>query len=555
MIVKTKAISAKIVLLFFFSFFSVKRISQTITTIAGTGNSELNGENVLALNANLNFPTGIAVDTNGNVYFAEPLINRIRKIDNSTGLITTIAGTGSAGYSDDNGNATDAEINQPYPLCLDKKGNLFFSDHINSVIRKINLSTNIISTVAGKGGYGYEGDGGDALSALLNLPLGIQIDDNNNLYIADWYNNRIRKVDLETNIITTIAGTGNLGYSGDGGLALNAELIGAEGIAVDTERNIYIINATSVVRKINKSTGVINTVARTNEQGNTGDNGPAIQATFSVLFDIETDANNNYYIVDNYSHVVRKVDVKTNVITTIAGTGFGEGTATGGFGGDGGPATAALLSGPYNITFGKDGTMYIVDNKNHRIRKVESVVLPLQLLSFSATRNGKANLLKWSTAQEINTNRFEIQRSNNSIDFTSVGSIRSFNNGKAKNDYTFTDAQPLKQINYYRLKMIDKDGGFTYSTIKNINNTASFDVTLYPNPVHQNLTLSFNTEQAIDVQVEIVNAGGKKVYTKKMQLTYGASFQSINVAALKAGSYFVKCITGDGQMGLKFVKQ
>ena len=183
------------------------------------------------------------------------------------------------------------------------------------------------------------------------------------------------------------------------------------------------------------------------------------------------------------------------------------------------------------------------------------LILPLQLLSFSANRNGKTNLLKWSTAQEINTDRFEIQRSSNSRDFTTIGTVRSLNNGKAKNDYAFTDAQPLKAVNYYRLKMFDKDGKFTYSAIKHINNTASFDVTLYPNPVHQNLMLSFNAEKAMDVQVEIVNAEGKKVYIKKMQLPYGASLQSINVAALKAGNYFVKCITADGQMGLKFVKQ
>jgi uncharacterized repeat protein (TIGR01451 family) len=183
------------------------------------------------------------------------------------------------------------------------------------------------------------------------------------------------------------------------------------------------------------------------------------------------------------------------------------------------------------------------------------VVMPLQLLSFSASRNGKNNLLKWSTAQEINTDRFEIQRSTNSRDFATIGTIRSLNNGKNKNDYAYTDAQPLKAVNYYRLKMVDKDGKFSYSTIRNVNNSSSFDVTLYPNPVHQNLTLSFNTEKAMDVQVEIVNAEGKKVYTKKMQLPYGASLQSINVAALKAGNYFVKCITADGQTGLKFVKQ
>jgi hypothetical protein len=129
------------------------------------------------------------------------------------------------------------------------------------------------------------------------------------------------------------------------------------------------------------------------------------------------------------------------------------------------------------------------------------------------------------------------------------------NNGKPKNDYAFIDAQPLKAVNYYRLKLLDKDGRFTYSAIINVNNSSSFEVAVYPNPVRHSLTLSFNTEKAMDVQIEVVNAAGKKVYTNKLQLTYGASLQSINVAAFAAGNYFVKCITTEGQMGLKFVKQ
>lgn len=184
-----------------------------------------------------------------------------------------------------------------------------------------------------------------------------------------------------------------------------------------------------------------------------------------------------------------------------------------------------------------------------------NIILPLQFISFSANHNNNTNLLKWSTAQELNTDRFEIQRSTNSRNFTTIGTVSSLNNGKNKNDYTYTDALPLKQVNYYRLKMIDKDGKFIYSAIKKVNNSSSFDVALYPNPVHQNLTLNFNTEKAIDVQVEIVNAEGKKVYSKEMQLPYGASLQTINVAAFKAGNYFVKFVTADGQTGLKFVKQ
>ena len=169
--------------------------------------------------------------------------------------------------------------------------------------------------------------------------------------------------------------------------------------------------------------------------------------------------------------------------------------------------------------------------------------------------NDKTNLLKWSTAQEFNTSHFEIQRSNNSRDFASIGTVRSYNNSKSRNEYSYTDIQPLRTINYYRLKMIDKDGKYSYSAIKSVNNNGSFDVTLYPNPAHQNLTLGFNTEKAMDVQIEIINATGKKVYSNKMKIAYGNSLQHINIATFTTGNYFIKCITSDGQMGLKFIKQ
>ena len=186
---------------------------------------------------------------------------------------------------------------------------------------------------------------------------------------------------------------------------------------------------------------------------------------------------------------------------------------------------------------------------------VSDVTLPLHLLSFSAQRNGKTNLLKWSSTNEINTDRFEIQRSSNGKDFTTIGSVKSYNNGKGKNDYSFTDAQPLKAVNYYRLKMVDKDGKYTFSAIRSINNTNSFDVAVYPNPVKNNLTLNFSSEKAIDVQIEIVSTEGKLVLSKKIHIAQGESKQTINTASLNAGNYFLKCSSGEGEVALRFVKQ
>jgi len=181
--------------------------------------------------------------------------------------------------------------------------------------------------------------------------------------------------------------------------------------------------------------------------------------------------------------------------------------------------------------------------------------LPLQLLSFTAQHNGKTNLLKWSTSNEMNTDHFDIQRSSNSRDFTTISSVRSFNNGKSKNDYVFTDAQSLKSVNYYRLNMMDKDGKYTYSAIRSINNANSFDVTLYPNPVKNDLTLNFNSEKMMEMQIEIVSAEGKMLLSKKIQLAAGTSKKTINTASLNAGNYFLKCTSVKKQVALRFVKQ
>jgi photosystem II stability/assembly factor-like uncharacterized protein len=183
------------------------------------------------------------------------------------------------------------------------------------------------------------------------------------------------------------------------------------------------------------------------------------------------------------------------------------------------------------------------------------ITLPLTLISFTAQRNNTANLLKWSTADEINTDHFEIQRSSNGRDFSAIGNIQSLNNGKITNNYQYTDNRPLKALNFYRLKMVDKDGKYTYSLVRSINNTSSFDVTVYPNPVKNNLVLDFVSDKNTDMQVQIVNAEGKVVYSGKMWLAAGESKQTIDATAFSAGNYFIKLISTDGETALKFVKQ
>ena len=252
------------------------------------------------------------MDSSGNLFIADTFNNRIRKVDTS-GNISTVAGTGTVGFSGDGDPATSAQLNFPHGVALDSSGNLFIADQDNQRIRKVDTSGNI-STVAGTGTAGFSGDGGPATSAQLAGPLGVAFDSSGNLFITETSNNRIRKVDTSGNI-STAAGTGTAGFSGDGGPATSAQLKNPTGVAVDSSGNLFIAD-------------------RTNNR-------------------------------------IRKVDTSGN-ITTVAGTGA-TGSLEGGYSGDGGPATSAKLSLPEGVAVDSSGNLFIADRLNHRIRKVEAL--------------------------------------------------------------------------------------------------------------------------------------------------------------------------------------
>jgi sugar lactone lactonase YvrE len=211
-----------------------------ISTIAGTGTSGYSGDGGVPTNAKFHTPIGIAVDSTGNIYIADTNNNRVRWIQKSTGYIYTLAGTGTTGYSGNGGSAAAALLSIPNGVAVDGSGNLFIADTGNGSIRKVILSTNIISTVAGQGLGGFSGDGGLATSAKMSSPEAVAVDSNGNLYIADTGNYRIRKVTKSTLLITTVAGNGTSGYSGDGGLATSAEMNMPQGIAVDSTFHFYL---------------------------------------------------------------------------------------------------------------------------------------------------------------------------------------------------------------------------------------------------------------------------------------------------------------------------
>jgi streptogramin lyase len=343
----------------------VNASTHNISTVAGNGSASYNGDGILATSASLYVPEGVAVDGSGNIYIADTYNNRIRKVNASTHIISTVAGTGTYGYNGDGILATSATLSHPFGVAVDGSGNIYIADTYSYRIRKVDTSETI-TTVAGDGAYGYSGDGATATSASLSNPYGVAADGSGNLYIADTYNQRIREVDAITHDITTVAGNGSSGSSGDGGTATNASLSYPRSVAVDGSGNIYIADTSNQrIREVVHSTGNITTVAGNGTYGYSGDGGPAASAKLANPYGVAVDGSGNIYIADTDNNRIRKVDATTHDITTVAGNG------TGGFSGDGGPATSATLTSPYGVAVDSSGNIFIADTFAHRIREVD----------------------------------------------------------------------------------------------------------------------------------------------------------------------------------------
>jgi len=331
-------------------------ISQVINTVAGNGTGGYSGDGGLATSAQMFTPQDVAFDSKGNLYITESA--RIRKVDTS-GIITTIAGNGTTGFSGDGGPATLCQLSFPTGIAFDSKGNLFFSDGNNSRIRKID-TVGTINTIAGNGTFGYSGDGGPASASVVYAPIGLAFDSKGNLYIGDWGNSRIRKIDT-AGIISTVAGNGTGGFSGDGGPAIIAQLIYVTHIAFDFTGNMYFGDG-SRIRKVDTA-GIITTIAGTGIYAYLGNGIPATLARLNFPFGLKVDFTGNLYFADSSNDRIRKINT-SGIITNVAGTG------TAGYGGDGGPALSALIDSPRGITFDANGDLFIADNSNYRIRKI-----------------------------------------------------------------------------------------------------------------------------------------------------------------------------------------
>ncbi len=338
-----------------------------ISTVAGNGTATFAGDGGPATSASLLSPIGVAIDAAGNLFIADISNHRIRRVDAATGIISTVAGNGAATFAGDGGPATSAGLNRPYGVALDAAGNLFVADNSNNRIRRVDATTAIISTVAGNGTRTFAGDGYPATSATLNHPFGVALDAAGNLFIADAFNNRIRRVDATTAIISTVAGNGTRTFTGDGGPATSASLYRPFGVALDTAGNLFIADSiNNRIRRVDATTGIISTVAGNGTNGFAGDGGPATSARLHRPFGVALDAAGNLFIADSSNYRIRRVDATTGIISTVAGNG------TNGFAGDGGPATSARLHRPFGVTLGAAGNLFIADTNNNRIRRVDA---------------------------------------------------------------------------------------------------------------------------------------------------------------------------------------
>jgi streptogramin lyase len=346
---------------------SLPLTAGTIDTVAGTGQAANSGDSGPALKTNVGQPFGVEIGPDGALYICEVQNHRVLRLDLKSGELTTVAGNGQKGYAGDGGPATAAQLNEPYEVRFDQAGNLLFVEMQNQLVRKVDAKTGTISTLAGTGQKGFSGDGGPATKATFSSPHSIALDAADNVYIADIGNHRVRRVDAKTRIVTTLAGNGERQQPVDGQAAAGHPLVGPRALIVDGSTLWIALREGHAVWTMDLTVGTLKHVAGTGKAGFSGDGGPAKAATFNGPKGIALGPDKSLYVVDTENHAIRKLDAASGQITTVAGVY----PAKKGGAGDGGPATKATMDRPHGICVVRDGTIYIGDTNNHRVRRVK----------------------------------------------------------------------------------------------------------------------------------------------------------------------------------------
>jgi DNA-binding beta-propeller fold protein YncE len=344
-------------------FLTLAAEQTSISTVAGTGQRGYSGDGGPASRAQLNNPYGIAIGPGGALYICDMDNHVVRKVSRD-GTINTIAGNGKRGYSGDGQKATEASLNEPYEVRFDRQGNLFVVERMNHVVRFVDARTGLIRTVAGNGKAGFSGDEGPAVSASLHEPHSIQLDGKGNLYICDIRNHRIRRVNLKSGIITTFAGTGERAPTPDGAKISGTPLNGPRAIDFDKQGNLWLaLREGNAVYKLDLKRGTLHHVAGTGVQGFGGNGGPAKLATLSGPKGLSVAPNGNIYLTDTESHSLRMIDIRKQTLELIAGTGDrGDGPE--------GDPKLCKMSRPHGVFAAKDGSVYVGDSEAHRVRVI-----------------------------------------------------------------------------------------------------------------------------------------------------------------------------------------
>jgi sugar lactone lactonase YvrE len=334
-------------------------------SVAGTGSPENNGDSGPARLINVGDPFGVEIGPDGALYITEVRHHRVRRLDLATGELSTVAGCGRRGYSGDGRRAMDAELNEPYEVRFDRDGNMYFVEMQNYIVRRIDRKTNIITTVAGNGRRGFAGDGGSATEAMLNQPHSIALDENDGLYVADIGNHRIRRINLRTGVIESIAGNGERKPPKDGQPARGNPILGPRALCIDGNNLWIALREGHSIWRMDLRAGILHHIAGTGEAGFAGDGGPARTAKFNGPKGIALGPGESLFVADTENHAIRRIDLRSGIISTITGRSVDEAA-------DGAPGIGVRLNRPHGVSVGPDGTIYIGDTLNHLVHRARN---------------------------------------------------------------------------------------------------------------------------------------------------------------------------------------